>query len=172
MTENAFYSHSKCHFKKFYSGGKYRCLLNFMKNNSKTFRPNNHLWLLQTFFANSKFEMCVNSKKKFLYIAKMFIAKRFYFWGEINRRYLPFKNRQKLLFTHFENNKKLRCDRRPLNFSTLHWQSDNKIVAYCCLEVGTIFTCSEWWPKGRAFLYPTCTPSMSCKQRDFIWSKP
>lgn len=41
MTEYAFYSHSKCHFKKFYSGGKYCCPLNFMKNNSKTFRPNN-----------------------------------------------------------------------------------------------------------------------------------
>lgn len=100
MTENAFYSHSKCHFKKFYSGGKYRCPLNFMKNNSKTFRPNNHLWLLQTFFANSKFEMCVNSKKKFLYIAKMFIAKRFYFWGEINRRYLPFKKSVKNFYSH------------------------------------------------------------------------
>lgn len=100
MTENAFYSHSKCHFKKFYSGGKYRCPLNFMKNNSKTFRPNNHLWLLQTFFANSKFEMCVNSKQKFLYIAKMFIAKRFYFWGEINRRYLPFKKSVKNFYSH------------------------------------------------------------------------
>lgn len=100
MTENAFYSHSKYHFKKFYSGGKYRCPLNFMKNNSKTFRPNNHLWLLQTFFANSKFEMCVNSKKKFLYIAKMFIAKRFYFWGEINRRYLPFKKSVKNFYSH------------------------------------------------------------------------
>lgn len=101
MTENAFYSHSKCHFKKFYSGGKYRCPLNFMKNNSKTFRPNNHLWLLQTFFANSKFEMCVNSKRNILYIAKMFIAKRFYFWGEINRRYLPFKNPSKTFIHTF-----------------------------------------------------------------------
>lgn len=41
MTEYAFYSHSKCHFKKFSSGGKYCCPLNFMKNNSRAFRPNN-----------------------------------------------------------------------------------------------------------------------------------
>lgn len=127
--------------------------------------------IAKNFFVDFKFEMCVNSKK-ILIFAKTFIVKRFYYWGEINGRYLPFKNLSKTLFTHFENNKKLRCDRRPLNFATLHWQSDNKIVAYCCLEAGTIFTCLEWWPRGRAFLYPTCTPSRSCKQRDFIWSKP
>lgn len=91
--------------------------------------------ITKNFFVDFKFEMCVNSKK-FLYFAKTFEVKRFYYWGQTNGRYLPFKNPSKTLFTHFENNKKLRCDRRPLNFATLHWPSDNKIVAYCCLELG------------------------------------
>lgn len=68
MTVYAFYSHSKCHFKKFYSGGKYCCPLNFMKNNSKTFRPITSL-ITYNFFVDFKIEMCVNSKK-FLYLQR------------------------------------------------------------------------------------------------------
>lgn len=56
--------------------------------------------ITKNFFVDFKFETCVNSKK-FLYFAKTFVVKRFYYLGQINGRYLPFKNPSKTLIHTF-----------------------------------------------------------------------